>query len=129
MVCLKLATILKCQRGNQYGFGDIADSPEHVLKQIPEELLDSPAATHTKSVENYFGRLDGLLKTSTPKGFLKSVDDLIIQCSNDLIEQDNWRTKEVRQKAIKLKEMEKEFGQGQKELLKAYEEEDTDSLI
>ena len=109
-VCTELARILKQQRGEQYGFGDNPDSSEHVLKNMSENFLDCPAATPTKSIENYFGRLDGLLKTSTPKGFSKSVDDLIIKCSEDLIESDKWRTKEVRDRAKKLKDMEKRFG-------------------
>ena len=61
-VTIELAVILKRQRGNQHGFGDDANSPENVLRNMTSELLDEPAATHTKSIENYFGRLDGLLK-------------------------------------------------------------------
>ena len=82
---------------------------------MSENLLDCPAATHTKSIENYFGPLDGLLKPSTPKRFSKSVDDLIIKCFEDLIESDKWRTKEVRDRAKKLKDMEKRFLESQKE--------------
>ena len=96
---------------------------------MSENLLDCPAATHTKSIENYFGRLDGLLKTSTPKGFSKSVDDLIIKCSEDLIESDKWRTKEVRDRAKKLKDMEKRFGESQKDLLKDKNNDDIDYMI
>lgn len=116
-VCLELAVILKRQRGDDYGFGDNPDSPAHVTKQMTDELLDNPSATHTKSIENYFGRLDGLLKTATPKGFLKSVDDLIITYSADLINSGEWRTKAVRKTAQELKKLEKAFGQSQEELL------------
>ena len=51
------------------------DSPEHVIKNMPKGLLDSPLAK---------GRLDGLLKTSTPKGFCKSVDNLIIKLAQKI---------------------------------------------
>ena len=85
---------------------------------MTEALLDQPAATHTKSIENYFGRLDGLLKVSTPKGFNKSVDDLIIQYSKDLIGEDKqWMSKKTRAVARALKQSDKEFACGQKKLL------------
>ena len=42
----------------------LCDSPDNVARNMTEALLDQPAATHTKSIENYFDRLDGLLKVS-----------------------------------------------------------------
>ena len=72
---------------------------------MTDELLDNPSATHTKSIENYFGRLGGLFKTANPKGFLKSVDDLIIMYSADLINSGEWRRKAVRKTAQDLKKL------------------------
>ena len=91
---------------------------------MTEDLLDNPDATHTKSIENYFGQVDGLLKTATPKGFLKSVDDLIIKHNYDLLvgQPGKWYTREIKDKARQLKEMEKGFAQHQADIQKTKNE-------
>ena len=43
------------------------------------------------TVENYFGNLDGRLEKSGAIGFLKSVDDLIIKYSKDLIKRGEFK--------------------------------------
>ena len=49
-VCNQNAVILKRQRGNQYGFDDEVDSPQHVTKNMSEAMLDDPAANYTHKV-------------------------------------------------------------------------------
>ena len=124
------AVILKRQRGNQYGFDDEVDSPQHVTKNMSEAMLDDPAATHTKSVENYFGNLDGRLSKSGARGFEKSVDDLIIKYSQDLIKpgEYRWRDKHVKTVAKDLKAKAEEFSREQKSLLKSVTQEEADNL-
>ena len=104
-VCKTVAETLKKQRGNQYGFGDDINSSDFIAKNMTEEMLDDPDATHTKPIENLFGNLDWELKKTGPQSFGKASDDLIIKYSSDLIDSGcKWRTKANRQKARELKE-------------------------
>ena len=97
-ICNQLAIILKRQRGDQYGFGDDPDSPSHIRKNMTEDMLNDPDATHSKPVENFFGNMDRELKKSGPQGFDKCASDLVIKYSKDLItEDDNWRPKQTKQ--------------------------------
>ena len=57
-VCKAVAETLKKQRGNQYGFGGDINSSDFIAKNMTEEMLDDPDATHTKPIENLFGNLD-----------------------------------------------------------------------
>ena len=83
------------QRGYQYGFGGDEDSSDHILKNMNEKMLDDPDASHTKSIENYFGNLDRELKKSGAQGFNKSCDDLVIKYSKDFIDgRHQWITDE-----------------------------------
>jgi len=70
-ILLHMAATLKRQRGNAYGFGDDVDSEEHITKNVPPEMMDDPDATHSKSVENYFGNLDRYISKTGPQGFDK----------------------------------------------------------
>ena len=99
------AVVLKQQWGDQYGFEDDSDSPQHVTKNMRKAMLDNPAAIHAKSVENYFGNLDGRLAKSGVKGFEKSVDDLIIKYSQNLVKPGyyKWRDKHNKTVAKDLK--------------------------
>ena len=66
-ICNQLAIILKRQRGDQYGFGDNPDSPSHIQKNMTEDMLNDPDATHSKPVENFFGNMDRELKNLAHK--------------------------------------------------------------
>ena len=129
-ICTEAAAVLKRQRGDQYGFGDNPDSHQHISKNMTEAMMADPNATHTKSIENYFGNLDGRLKSSGARGFVKSVDDLIIKYSTDLIVpgEHKWRAKRVKEAALVLKEKESKFAQEQKELLKSVSQREADLL-
>ena len=78
-ICGTLAVILKRQRGNQYGFGDDPDSPDHITKNMSESMLDDPDANHSKPIENYFGNVDREIKKSGPQGIDKCTSDLVIK--------------------------------------------------
>ena len=86
---------------------------------MSKEMLNDGDATHTKSIENYFGNLDrGLIKTG-PQGFDKATSDLLIKYSKDLIGSEHqWRTKENKNAAKALKIKQSKYDAGQKELLK-----------
>ena len=119
LICTKIAKILKRQRGNQYGFGDDAESNDCVLKNMSEEMLDDNAATHSKPIENLFGNLDRELQKTGSRGFNKVADDLVIKYAKDIIVDDKkhtWRSKENRVRAAILKEKEAKFIDDQKKL-------------
>ncbi|XP_066915999.1 uncharacterized protein [Clytia hemisphaerica] len=83
--------------------------------------MDDPDATHSKSVENYFGNLDRYISTSGPQGFEKVTDDLVLKYGKDFVTNDNnyeWRSKENRQSAAYLKEMQDWFDERQDALRK-----------
>ena len=93
-VCKTVVETLKRQRGNQYGFGDDVNGSNFIAKNMTEEMLDHPDATHTKPIENLFGNHDRVLKKTGPQGFGKASDNLIIKYSGDLIDSAyKWRTK------------------------------------
>ena len=81
----EMGVALKRQRGNAYGFGDDPDSDDLVTKNIPENMMDDPDATHSKPVENFFGNLDRYISKTGPEGFDKVTDDLVIKYGRDLI--------------------------------------------
>ena len=68
-----MAVTLKQQHGNACGFGDDIDSDEHIAKNIPSNMMDDPDATHSMSVENYFGNLDHYLAKTGLQGFDKVI--------------------------------------------------------
>ena len=84
-ICNELAIILKRQRRNQYGFEDNLDSTMDIRKNMTESMLGDPDATHSKHIENYFGKLGRGLKKSGPQGYDKSTSDLVIKYSKDLV--------------------------------------------
>ena len=119
-MCTTIAIILKRQRGNQYGFGDQENNPDHVKQNMTDAMLDDPDATNTKPIENLFGNLDREIKKTGSSGFKKVSDDLLIKYSRDTIgETHQWRTKANRNKAEALKTKESEIEKKQHELLKA----------
>ena len=70
--------MLKRQRGNQYGFGYVVDSPQDIRKNMSEEMLKDPDANHTKSIDNFFGNLDREVRKAGLQGFDKAASDLVI---------------------------------------------------
>ena len=48
-------------------------------------MLDDPAATNTKKIDNYLGNLDRYLSSTGPHGFDKITDDLFLKYGKDLI--------------------------------------------
>ena len=119
-ICVELAVILKRQHGDQYGFGDNPNSSSHVKKNMSEDMLNDPDATHSKPIENYFGNLDRELKKSGPQGFNKCTSDLIIKYSKDLVGEDNeWRSKANRVVAKQVEIKQRVFDEKQKELIKS----------
>jgi len=113
-----LGGILKRQRGDQYGFGDDAESDLHIMKNMDEKMLDDSDATNTKSIENYFGNLDREIKKAGAQGFDKCCDDLIIKYGRDLVDgQHSWSTKANRKLADELKIKQHLFDKKQKVLM------------
>ena len=131
-VCDTLGVVLKRQRGDQYGFGDDANSDLHILKNMTEKMLDDSDAAHTKSIENYFGNADrGISKTGS-QGFDKVADDLVIKYSRDFITagEHQWRTKAIRKIAAKLEVKQDNFNKKQKALVAiGVDEEDAVKLV
>ncbi len=84
----------------------------------------------TQTVENYFGNLDHKLKSSGARGFKKSVDDLVIKYSEDLLKSGEfkWREKHVKQIAKDLKQADIEFSQTQKDLMITVSEQEAQQL-
>ena len=80
-MCTTIAIILKRQRGNQYGFGDQENNPDHVKQNMTNAMLDDPDATNTKPIENLFGNLDREIKKTGSSGFKNVSDDLLIKYS------------------------------------------------
>ena len=118
-MCLVIAEILKRQRGNQYGFGDVVNSDDFIMNNMDDTMLDDTDATHTKPVENFFGIMDREIKKTGPQGFAKVSDDLI-KYARDLVVGDyQWWSKTNRKKAKELKEKEAEFSALQQELIKS----------
>ena len=110
-----MAVALKRQHGNAYGFGDDPNSEDLVSKNMPDEMMDDPDATHTKPVENFFGNFDRYVSKTGPQGFDKITDDLVIKYGKDLIDHNEhaWRLKENKQASKKLKELQKVFDREQ----------------
>ena len=129
-ICYQAAVVLKRQRGDQYGFGDNPDSPQHISKNMSQNMLNDPNATHTKAIENFFGNLDGRLKNSGARGFKKSVDDLIIKYSKDLVitGEHHWRMKRNKDVAAELHLKTSKFEEEQKKLLKSVSQQEADLL-
>ena len=129
-ICQSLGCILKRQRGDQYGFGDDANSDLHILKNMDEKMLDDPDATNTKSIENYFGNLDREITKAGSQGFNKCSDDLIIKYAKDIIDgKHGWTTKANRKLSKKLEAKQRKFDQNQKELVASnVDEEDAAKL-
>ena len=117
-MCSHMAATLKRQRGDAYGFGDNEDSDEHITKNISPDMMDDPDATHSKPVENYFGNLDRYVSKTGPQGFDKVTDDLVLKYGKDLITESEyeWRSKENRESAKRLKVMQSIFNEGQDKL-------------
>ena len=83
-------------------------------------MLEDPDATHSKSIENYFGNLDREVKKSGPQGFDKATSDLVIKYSKDLIGDDyQWCTPANRTAAKKVKTKQSDFNEIQMELIKS----------
>ena len=124
-ICTKLAEILKRQRGDQYGFGDNPESEMLVTKNMSESMLDDPDASHTKSIENYFGNMDRGIKKSGPQGFNKVSNDLVIKYSKDLIgENFEWHKKANREASKRLSRKQVNFDANQRQLMKLGVDED-----
>ena len=118
-VTAHMATTLKRQRGDAYGFGDNPDSEEHVLKNMPLTMLDDGDATNSKAVENYFGNLDRHISRTGPQGFDKITDDLILKYGRDYITSNEWQSKENRENAEKLYQLQSKFDEKQDKLRSA----------
>ena len=108
---------LKRQHGDQYGFGDNANSDLHILRNMVEKMLDDPDATNTKSIENYFGKLDREITEASSQEFNKFYDDRIIKYGK-VIDGLHGRTiKANRELSRKLEAKQRKFDQNQKELI------------
>ena len=103
-----------------------------VLKNMTEKMLDDSDATHTKSIENYFGNADrGVSKTGS-QGFDKVADDLVIKYSWDFVTagKHQWRTKAIRRIASQLEVKQDKFYQHQNDLVAiGVDEEDAVKLV
>ena len=117
-LCIKMGQILKRQRGNAYGFGDLKeDSEDLVTKQgVSQEMLDK-VPTHTKKIENFFGNSMSVIDRFGPKSFNKAANDMVIKYSQDLLKNPSeWCNTDSRKKCKKQEKLQRKFDVAQKEL-------------
>jgi len=114
-ICKQAAITLKRQRGDAYGFGDTADSPDMMSKNLSAEMMDDQEATNTNKIENYLGNLDRIINVSGPQGFEKATDDLVVKYGKDIImdSEMKWTSRENRQAAKELMTLQKNFKEKQ----------------
>ena len=117
-LCIKMATIMKRQRGNAYGFDEAnPDADELVTKQVASTEILNSAPTHTKAVENYFGTSGSILERFGAQAFKKATDDMIIRYSTGLINNaDEWCSSVMRRKTKEVDTLQRKFDEEQKKL-------------